>query len=123
MARSAASSTGWAASPAMLATTALVAAFWHGHDGAAGPFELIWTGKAVDSGWSGFSWAKLANTLDGTVAYFLGTAVTNADFLPGWDLWRAVGLLLIAAIAAVSLPMLWRERNDARARAPAVVFG
>jgi len=32
--------------------TALVAAFWRGHDGAAGPFELIWTGKAVDSGWS-----------------------------------------------------------------------
>ncbi len=84
---------------------------------------MIWTGKAVGSGWSGFSWAKLANARDGTVAYFLGTAVTNAQFLPGWDIWRVVGLLLIAVIAAVSMPMLWRERNDGRARAVAVVFG
>jgi hypothetical protein len=88
-----------------------------------GPFELIWTGKAVNSAWAGFSWAKAFKTVDGTVAYLLGTGVTNYPPPFGWDMWRVLGMLAIAGIAAVSVPMLWRRRQDIGVRALAAVFG
>ena len=93
-----------------------------GHDGAVGPIELIWTGKAVGSAWAGFSWLKVVNTIDGTVAYLLGTGITNYPPL-GWDMWRVLGMLLIVAIAAISMPVLWRRRGDSGVRAVAIVFG
>ena len=35
--------------------------------GAVGPFDLIWTGKAVRSVWAGFTWAKVGYMWDGMV--------------------------------------------------------
>ena len=58
----------------IVAMAVAVAALWHGHNGAVGPFDLIWTGKAVHSAWAGFTWAKLAYMRDGIAAYLLGTA-------------------------------------------------
>ena len=107
----------------VLAMAVVAAWAWRGHRGAVGPLELLWTGKGVATGWAGFSWSKVGGTLDGTVAYLLGTAITNFPAIPGWDLWRGLSLLAILAIAGVAPPMLWRARNDNRARALAVVFG
>lgn len=107
----------------MLGTATVASLAGRGHDGAVGPIELIWTGKAVGSAWAGFSWLKALNTIDGTVAYLLGTGVTNYPPFFGWDLWRVLGMLAILAIAAISTPLLWRGRRDNGVRAVAVVFG
>ena len=72
----------------VVATATLVALAWQGHAGAVGPFDLIWTGKAVRSVWAGFTWPKVGYLWDGIVAYLLGTGITTFDALPGWDLWR-----------------------------------
>src|SRR5471032_1596904 len=42
----------------MLGTATVASLAGHGHSGAVGPIELIWTGKAVGSAWAGFSWLK-----------------------------------------------------------------
>ena len=107
----------------MLATATAASLAGRGHSGAVGPVELIWTGKAVGSAWAGFSWLKALNTIDGTVAYLLGTGITNYPPFFGWDLWRVLGGLAIVSIGAVAMPMLWRRRHDKGVCAVAVVFG
>ena len=87
---------------------------WQGHDGAVGPFELIWTGKAVRSVWAGFTWPKVGYLWDGMVAYLLGAGVAAIPGIPGWDIWRYTATVWMLAIAAVALPMLWRARHDPR---------
>ncbi|MBV8406810.1 MAG: hypothetical protein JOY64_04210 [Alphaproteobacteria bacterium] len=116
---------GWIAlfAVAMVATTALVSWAWWGHENAVGPFELIWTGKAVRSVWAGFTWAKLGYLWDGMVAYLLGAGIANLPGVPGWDLWRVLATLWMLAVAVVALPMLWRARGNRQARALAAVFG
>jgi hypothetical protein len=107
----------------MVATAAVVAWAWRGHEGAVGPIELIWTGKAVRSVWAGFTWAKVAYLWDGMVAYLLGAGVAAIPGIPGWDIWRWTATVWMLAIAAVALPFLWRHWHDPRARALSAVFG
>ena len=107
----------------MVATAALVALAWRDHPGAVGPFDLIWTGKAVRSVWAGFTWAKVGYLWDGIVAYLLGTGVTTFHGLPGWDIWRFATTFWLLGIAAVAGSILWRARADGRARALVTVFG
>jgi hypothetical protein len=104
------------------ATALVVALLWQGHDGAVGPFDLIWTGKAVHSAWGGFSWAKFGYLRDGVAAYLLGTAVT---WLPvvGWDLWRYLSLALTTALAAAAFAALWPRRREPMVRSVVAVFG
>jgi hypothetical protein len=108
---------------AMFGTAAAVALAWRGHDNAVGPFELMWTGKAVHSVWAGFSWAKVGYLWDGMVAYLLGTGVVRFTAIPGWDVWRVIATLWMLAVATVALAMLWRARREPAARAVAAVFG
>ncbi len=107
----------------MLAVAGVVAAAWQGHNGAVGPTDLIWTGKAVRSVWAGFSWPKVGYLWDGMVAYLLGAGVAAIPGIPGWDIWRYTATVWMLAIAAVAGPMLWRARGEAWARALAAVFG
>jgi hypothetical protein len=107
----------------MVATAAVVAWAWQGHDKAVGPFELIWTGKAVRSVWAGFSWPKVGYLWDGMVAYLLGAGVAAIPGIPGWDIWRYTATVWMLAVAAVALPALWRARHDPLARALAAIFG
>ncbi|NDH60660.1 MAG: hypothetical protein EBY18_03195 [Alphaproteobacteria bacterium] len=107
----------------MVATAGVAAAAWHGHNGAVGPFDLLWTGKAVRSVWAGFTWPKVGYLWDGMVAYLLGAGVAAIPGIPGWDIWRYTATVWMLAIAAVAGPMLWRARHDSRARALAAVFG
>ena len=108
---------------AQVATTAVVAAAWAGHENAVGPFELIWTGKAVRSVWAGFTWPKVGYLWDGMVAYLLGAGVAAIPGIPGWDIWRYTSTIWMVAVAAIALPMLWRQRQAPQARALAAVFG
>ncbi|WP_428680983.1 hypothetical protein [Reyranella sp.] len=107
----------------LVATAALVALAWRGHAGAVGPFDLIWTGKAVRSVWAGFTWAKVGYLWDGIVAYLLGTGVTTFDGLPGWDIWRFTTTFVLLGIGFVACSTLWRARDEGRARAVLTVFG
>ncbi len=107
----------------MVATAAIVALAWRGHEGAVGPVDLIWTGKAVRSVWAGFTWPKVGYLWDGIVAYLLGTGVTTFGGIPGWDIWRFLTTFWLLAIGAIAGSMLWRARVDGRARALLAVFG
>jgi hypothetical protein len=106
----------------MLATVCLVALAWHGHRGAVGPLGLLYTGKGVDSVWSGFTWKKVWWLWEGIASYLLGTGLTHIPVI-GWDLWRSLSSLSVLAIAVVALDALWRGRDDAQGRALAAVFG
>ena len=107
----------------MVATAAVVAWIWQGHDKAVGPFDLIWTGKAVRSVWAGFTWPKVGYLWDGMVAYLLGAGIAAIPGIPGWDIWRYTATVWMLAMLAVALPMLWRNRHDPRARSLATIFG
>jgi len=107
----------------MLAMAGLAALATHGHNGAAGPLDLIWTGKAVRSVWAGFTWPKVFYLWEGMGAYLLGAGVTAIPGIPGWDIWRITATVWMLAIAVVAVPMLWRARHDSRAVALAVIFG
>ena len=107
----------------MVATATVVSLAWAGHEGAVGPFDLIWTGKAVRSVWAGFTWAKVGYLWDGVVAYLLGAGIAAIPGIPGWDIWRWVATIWMVAVAAVALPFLWRHWDDPRTRALAAVFG
>jgi hypothetical protein len=106
----------------IVATASVAAALGHGHSGSVGPFDLIWTGKAVHSAWGGFTWAKLAYMRDGIAAYLLGTAAT---WLPvvGWDLWRYLSLALILLLGIAALVLLRPRRGDPLVRSVVAVFG
>jgi hypothetical protein len=104
------------------ATAVLVSLLWRGHTGAVGPIDLIWTGKAVDSAWSGFSWAKFGYLRDGIAAYLLGTAVTWLPVI-GWDLWRYLSLALTLALASAAMVALWPRRRDPLVRSAVAIFG
>jgi hypothetical protein len=106
----------------IVATAVVVSWLWRGHNGAVGPFDLIWTGKAVHSAWAGFTWDKLGYLRDGMAAYLLGTAVT---WLPvvGWDLWRVLSLVLMLALTGAALLELWPRRKDRLTRSVVAVFG
>ena len=107
----------------MLAMACVAALVTLGHKGAVGPLDLLWTGKAVNSVWAGFTWPKVGYLWDGMVAYLLGAGVAAIPGIPGWDIWRYTSTIWMLAIAAVAIPMLWRARHDNRAVALAAVFG
>jgi len=109
------------ATMAAMASAAALAS--HGHNGAVGPLDLLWTGKAVNSVWAGFTWPKVGYLWDGMVAYLLGAGVAAIPGIPGWDIWRITATLWMLAIAAVAGPMLWHQRHDSRARALGAIFG
>jgi hypothetical protein len=107
----------------MVATAAVVAWAWQGHEGAVGTFDLMWTGKAVRSVWAGFTWAKVGYMWDGMVGYLLGAGVAAIPGLPGWDIWRWVATIWMLAVAFFALPFLWRHWDDPRSRALSAIFG
>jgi hypothetical protein len=107
----------------MVATAAVVAWAWQGHEGAVSPLDLLWTGKAVQSVWAGFTWAKVGYLWDGMVAYLLGAGVAAIPGIPGWDIWRWIATIWILAVAAIAVPFLWRHWDDPRSRALVAIFG
>src|SRR4051812_6458288 len=52
----------------MLAMAGAAALVSLGHNGAVGPIDLLWTGKAVRSVWAGFTWPKVGYLWEGMVA-------------------------------------------------------
>jgi hypothetical protein len=108
---------------AIVGTVLLVATIWAGHTGAKGLPDLLWTGKGINSGWGGFSAEKLTLLAVGMGEYLLGggqlsspgsIAASRVEWLTG---------LLAEILIGVSVAVLaWRNRQDPRCRAVAVVF-
>ncbi len=107
----------------VFAMACLAALLSYGHNGAAGPIGILWTGKGVGTAWGGFTWAKVGYLTDGLAGYLLGAGLTTFDKVGGWDIWRYGGMTLMAAIAFVGLSSLWHARSDNRSWALAAVFG
>jgi len=106
----------------IVATACITSLLGRGHNGAVGPFDLIWTGKAVHSAWAGFSWAKIGYLRDGVAAYLLGTALSWIP-VAGWDLWRYLSLVLMAGLTAGAATELWPRRREPLVRSAVAVFG
>ena len=107
----------------MVAIAALVAFLTRNHLHAADTWTLLWTGKAVVSAWSGFSWVKAHFLTDGVAAYLTGTRIAEMPDIPGWDLWRWTTISLEVALAVVVLRELWRARDDRRSWSLFAIFG
>lgn len=107
----------------IVAVTGIVQQIWEGHNGALGLFDILWTGKGVDTGWGGIDRAKAWMMLSGLGNYFL---VTGNYFDPA-SAERGVfplslSVLLQMAIFIVGIVVLWPCRTDRRLRAIATVF-
>jgi hypothetical protein len=106
----------------IVATACVAALLGRGHPGAVGPFDLLWTGKAVHSAWAGFTWAKVGYLRDGIASYLLGTAVSWIPLI-GWDLWRYLSLALMIVVSALAATELWPRRREPMVRSAFAVFG
>lgn len=108
---------------AILLTVTLVQLPWISHPGSAGIHGLLWTGKGVDEGWGGFTWAKPWLMLSGVASYFL---MGGIPFSEGASRSMAINLSLTAAleflILAAAVAVSWQRRRDRRLWALAAVF-
>ncbi len=108
---------------AIVATTGLVCLFWEGHNGAVGMHDLLWTGKAVDSGWAGFAADKLWSLLAGMGNYlFLITLEPDTGAARAAVLGLSFSVVLQAAILVAAGVALWTRRFDSSVRAITIVF-
>ena len=107
----------------VVATAGIVQQLWEGHSGAVGLHDLLWTGKAVDSGWGGLGVGKLWMMLAGVGGYLvaLGTLATPVEAQRA-ALPLALSALVQLAILAACVAVSWKHRADPRLRAAAVVF-
>ena len=107
----------------VVATAGIVELCWEGHNGAMGLPDLLWTGKAVGSGWAGLSWDKAWMMLSGVGNYFL----ILGGFVDPLSARRAMAPLLVSValqvvLFATCVVLLWPRRDDKRLRATALVF-
>lgn len=94
-----------------------------GHAGAVGLGGVLWTGKGVSSGWSGFSIDKLWLLAAGIGEYWWGGPnFTWAGDLPNRKSEWLTSLAMQAVLLALFVAFLWQHRADRRWRATAIVF-
>jgi hypothetical protein len=107
----------------VVGTCLLVVNRTEGHPGAVGLPDVLWTGKGINSGWSGFSIDKLWLLGAGMGEYWWGGRnFTWAGDLPNWMSEWLTSLAIQAALLALFLVFLWQQRADRRWRATAIVF-
>ena len=107
----------------VLGTCLLVVNRTEGHAGAVGLPDVLWTGKGINSGWSGFSIDKLWLLGAGIGEYWWGGRnFTWAGDLPRFQFEWLTSLAIQAALLALFVIFLWQSRADKRWRATAIVF-
>ncbi len=109
----------------MVGTAEIVMQLWGPHEGNAGSVrELLWTGKAVESGWGGFTARKLVFLWVGITEYLLGgTNLGDASYLRSIRNEVLMATVLIAAIAVAWLVLIWRDATSLNTRVLAAIFG
>ena len=107
----------------ILATTGIVTLLWSGHANSAGFFDLLYTGKGVNSGWAGLVLGKLWVLLSGVSSYFLMVDVAMSPDAARRSLVALLPSALIQlSILATCLFLLWPDRKQPRLRSLAAVF-
>ena len=87
-------------------------------------FDLLWTGKGIDSGWSGFNLRKVGFLWFGMSEYLVGgNNISELDII--YRMLREVifSSAIVLALAVGALAILWRSRQVLDMRVLAVVFG
>ena len=109
----------------MVAVAQIAVWLWGPQNGNAGPVsQLLWTGKGTNEGWAGFSIAKLSFLWIGITEYLVGGSnVGDLSALPLFLTEMLVATFFTVALAAISLLILWRDRESSQIRILAAIFG
>jgi hypothetical protein len=87
-------------------------------------FDLLWTGKGINSGWSGFDLRKIGFLWIGISEYLTGGHNISELGIIYYMLKELIlTCTVILILAACALAILWRHRRAVDARVLAVVFG
>lgn len=109
----------------MVAFAWLVMSLWGPQpNNAPSVMDLLWTGKGVASGWSGFNLRKIGFLWIGMSEYVAGGSnIMEVDAI--YRMWRelAFASAIILVLAAGALAILWHHRQALDARILAVIFG
>lgn len=110
---------------AMVGTAEIAMQLWGPHNGNVGTVrDLLWTGKAVESGWAGFAMRKVVFLWVGVTEYLLGGAnMGDASYLNVIRTEVLTATVLIAAIAVAWLVLVWRDAGSLSPRILAALFG
>lgn len=110
---------------AMVGTAEIAMQLWGPHNGNVGTVrDLLWTGKAVESGWAGFAMRKVVFLWVGITEYLLGGAnMGDASYLSVIRTEVLTATVLIAAIAVGWLVLIWRDAGSLSPRVLAALFG
>jgi hypothetical protein len=110
---------------AMVGTAEIAMQLWGPHNGNVGTVrDLLWTGKAVESGWAGFATRKLVFLWVGITEYLLGGRnLGDLAYLSAIIAEVLVATTLITLIGIGWLMALWRDVRSLDARVLSSVFG
>jgi len=110
---------------AMVGTAEVAMQLWGPHNGNVGTVrDLLWTGKAVESGWAGFAMRKVVFLWVGITEYLLGGAnMGDASYLSVIRTEVLTATVLIATIAVAWLVLIWRDAGSLSPRVLAALFG
>ncbi len=110
---------------AMVGTAEIAMQLWGPHNGNVGTVrDLLWTGKAVESGWAGFASRKLVFLWVGITEYLLGGKnLGDLAYLSALRTEILVATVFIALVAIGWLTLLRRDVGSLNARVLAAVFG
>jgi hypothetical protein len=109
----------------MLVTAKIAMILWGAHENNVPALaDLLWTGKGTETGYAGFAWSKVWLLWVGTSQYLLGginiSEVSNIKHMRSELLTASA---VIAAVALVSLAIIWRQRSSPALQLVTVVFG
>ncbi len=107
------------------AVSAIVYLLWGNHPGNPYKFtDLIWTAKGIETGWAGFSVAKIWLLWAGIGESLLGGR-NDADpgMIPVYIRELLTGTALIIALAAGALLLFWRNRTFPQSWTLLSIFG
>lgn len=109
----------------MVGTAEISMQLWGPHNGNVGTVrDLLWTGKAVDSGWGGFALRKLVFLWIGVSQYLLGGAnIGSTSHLDSVRSEMLVATAIVSVVAIGSLVLIWQNIRSLNAQVLAAVFG
>ncbi|MDI1264117.1 MAG: hypothetical protein PS018_12755, partial [bacterium] len=109
----------------MVAFAWIVMSLWGPQpNNAPSVIDLLWTGKGVASGWSGFNLRKIGFLWIGMSGYLAGGRnIGELDVIFGMLRELIIASVIILLLAAGALAILWRHRQASDARILAIVFG
>ena len=109
----------------MVAFTWIVMSLWGPQpNNVPSVIDLLWTGKGIDSGWSGFNLRKVGFLWIGIGEYLVGGRnISDLELIYSMLRELILASAIILTLAAGSLAILWGHRQATDARILAAIFG